>query len=765
MRKIYSFLLMIVMAVCVSFQAQADDPVTVKVNATGIGKIYFSSFGPSGETVITSAEQQLPNDCGGDVVGTMYCPAGYTMTAWNELFNEEIEIYPDGDQTCFNVNPGVTPPGTVIDITVTEGGSVVVEEKTVTFVFSPEGCGYIVTTHYENDTYVEDETYVPEAGSDEVEVPYDPMGSYLIKPNDGFTLQNAKDESNVNNPHYTGIGANPDDGFIHGSMGTIDAGSVIIVTAVKAGSFSVKGVGDNIANIQMTNLNTYEYVAVSSDFTTIPCDGSTQYKISSSTAAQLWKVEVTDDEDYTTLLEGTFGNFYYTPNAGDKVVIYTDKPVQYAKVSIEFEGEGVTKNIISEVQYGSNLVDESQWQSDYWNTIAGDVLRITFNETGFTNFSCKVNGTPQTIQTPGYGSTSGRYVSINLDNGAVDQKDYKIVISAEKEKKINVTLQSNHPEGVRITFGGTVQTFTATKTLTVPQYSSLTIEPKDGWLINSLLVDGEEPAEGIFVYSTLNLGSEDCTVNINVSEKKELRTKTVVVYVDESVANPTYLSLTFSGETGSQDIRPGYNFVKFCDADRPFTLGYYVSPEKESIFYVDGNKVSSPNPCGETLNIDDGAVIKYFAGTPVQQVVTYDIAEDVAEMIEIYHDHTTGVDHGTTNQYSLFKGTQIHIKLKAPADARKRAEAVSPIIVKVDGVELEPDADGVYSFTVGDNPPVIAVTKAVTTGVEDVFTEGNESFTIYNLQGMAVKKNATAADFNSLPAGVYIANGQKVMVK
>ena len=30
---------------------------------------------------------------------------------------------------------------------------------------------------------------------------------------------------------------------------------------------------------------------------------------------------------------------------------------------------------------------------------------------------------------------------------------------------------------------------------------------------------------------------------------------------------------------------------------------------------------------------------------------------------------------------------------------------------------------------------------------------------------MAVKSNATAADFNALPAGVYIANGKKVLVK
>lgn len=41
----------------------------------------------------------------------------------------------------------------------------------------------------------------------------------------------------------------------------------------------------------------------------------------------------------------------------------------------------------------------------------------------------------------------------------------------------------------------------------------------------------------------------------------------------------------------------------------------------------------------------------------------------------------------------------------------------------------------------------------------------NEGFSVFNLQGVLVKENATNADVNKLPKGLYIANGKKIVVK
>ena len=49
-------------------------------------------------------------------------------------------------------------------------------------------------------------------------------------------------------------------------------------------------------------------------------------------------------------------------------------------------------------------------------------------------------------------------------------------------------------------------------------------------------------------------------------------------------------------------------------------------------------------------------------------------------------------------------------------------------------------------------------------GIDDIATDG-ATVAVYNLQGICVLRDATAADISSLPAGLYIAGGRKIAVK
>jgi hypothetical protein len=49
------------------------------------------------------------------------------------------------------------------------------------------------------------------------------------------------------------------------------------------------------------------------------------------------------------------------------------------------------------------------------------------------------------------------------------------------------------------------------------------------------------------------------------------------------------------------------------------------------------------------------------------------------------------------------------------------------------------------------------------TGIETTKTDVAENHSVYNLQGVLVKKNATSLE--GLPYGMYIMNGKKFMVK
>lgn len=50
-----------------------------------------------------------------------------------------------------------------------------------------------------------------------------------------------------------------------------------------------------------------------------------------------------------------------------------------------------------------------------------------------------------------------------------------------------------------------------------------------------------------------------------------------------------------------------------------------------------------------------------------------------------------------------------------------------------------------------------------TAGVIGIAADGNETVSVYNLQGVCVMENATKAAVSTLPAGIYIVNGKKII--
>lgn len=55
-------------------------------------------------------------------------------------------------------------------------------------------------------------------------------------------------------------------------------------------------------------------------------------------------------------------------------------------------------------------------------------------------------------------------------------------------------------------------------------------------------------------------------------------------------------------------------------------------------------------------------------------------------------------------------------------------------------------------------------TKSSTAGVMSLGVQ-QDNIAVYNLQGVLVKENMTASDINTLPKGLYIINGKKVIIK
>ena len=149
-------------------------------------------------------------------------------------------------------------------------------------------------------------------------------------------------------------------------------------------------------------------------------------------------------------------------------------------------------------------------------------------------------------------------------------------------------------------------------------------------------------------------------------------------------------------------------------------------------------------------DLPDGSVVKYYAAAPQQYKVSFEIDDNVEAsiMTDLITDHATPAD------LTLMAGTRVDIR---PADSE-----LSEVLV--DGTPLVADAAGNYAFEVKD-AHTVAVRQATPSGVENFGQDDRQQYDVFSLQGIRVRKGLTAKEVRSLPAGIYIVAGKKLIVK
>lgn len=278
-------------------------------------------------------------------------------------------------------------------------------------------------------------------------------------------------------------------------------------------------------------------------------------------------------------------------------------------------------------------------------------------------------------------------------------------------------------------------------------------------------------ADGAYLTSQLYNDVERTSAYVNIKEgdKIVLRSakinfdKTAVVWIDD-LTNVGEDSGTFTLTTGStgdrKGLTAGYNEIPFYDAMVPFSISANCYAEGVTLvhkYYLDGTALepefpfeSSPNYIRlKNIAVADNSVLKVFlTEQPVTCNVTFDAPESLEATVTYDRLKTLGsLSAGLT----CFKGTEIAIE--GPED----------LTVKVGETELEKNDDNKFVFTVAD--PATTVTLAdKSSGVESVLvsTEADADAAVYNLMGVRV---GTRAQLNTLPAGIYVLNGQKIIVR
>ena len=112
---------------------------------------------------------------------------------------------------------------------------------------------------------------------------------------------------------------------------------------------------------------------------------------------------------------------------------------------------------------------------------------------------------------------------------------------------------------------------------------------------------------------------------------------------------------------------------------------------------------------------------------------------------------TDGQDYANwATEFTVLQDTEITISLAKEAS------------ILVNGTAVEADENGNYVIAVSQETEIV-VDK--TNAIEDITINSVQNNNVYNLQGILVVKNATAEQVSALPAGLYIINGKKVVLK
>lgn len=208
---------------------------------------------------------------------------------------------------------------------------------------------------------------------------------------------------------------------------------------------------------------------------------------------------------------------------------------------------------------------------------------------------------------------------------------------------------------------------------------------------------------------------------------------------------------TLKDNSGNEIVlETGYNHIMLCTEDNPFSLagGYgmpYVYVNDEPVA-VSGSFFSK----SYKFNLAEGSVAKIYVDADDEpQYHALSFSDPGFDTVDVLADEICPITDRVG--YEVLAGTKIDLTPKAG----------KKVTVKVDDNELDADDTGKYSFIVSA-PHKIDIAEASTSGIGSIEAEEISSeATIYNLQGMRLR----STDTRQLPAGLYIINGQKTLIK
>lgn len=436
--------------------------------------------------------------------------------------------------------------------------------------------------------------------------------------------------------------------------------------------------------------------------------------------------------------EAVMGQYRFNVADGDRIEVTADYPKVDVPVTVTYPA-GLNDLISS---FTVDYAPVTDWNTPGFTVTSGSNISLQFN-TAYKLDRVLINNVEQQI---GMG-----YINYRVGTEPVD-----IIVEAHEYGFCHVTVDvtdpshlliypSSNPSAEPATFDGN------TCTLEVDERDPyIVIRALDAYNITSI-TDGNGNALQPD-YSNRIQVYDNMMIYVTTEERKF--DGSLVVYID-NLEPVTYAYWQTRENRDMNDFVQGYNVLRFESA-RQLDYLIRVAATEQCYAYENGVPAAdqySPNYFNWQKIPDNGTVLKVFFGQePALYTVKVDMPVELRDKAHVVTDMVTPVfDYA---EMSLMKGTRVDMTFDPAAS----------VVVKLDDVAITPAEDGSYSFAVSADHNVTVTEDQDPTGIDSV-TSGDTTGDVYNVVGIRVLSGASEADIKTLPAGLYIFNGRKFVVK
>lgn len=344
----------------------------------------------------------------------------------------------------------------------------------------------------------------------------------------------------------------------------------------------------------------------------------------------------------------------------------------------------------------------------------------------------------------------GNYVDIPA---AFLMADATLTFTAVPITPVNFTLTVDNPENVEF-YNSTypsgadylLQVVAGTQQMTVPDNNAvISWKAVPNCYVEKVLLNGEEYKD----LSYINLKEGDV---VEVTTGQYSFDNQAVLWIAPSEYLEWDYSYYCDRNYNRVPVKEGYQEIGFYDELNPFVFTFSVNDKGGTLWkklYCNNEIVEPTSWGGYEENLVDRAVYKFFTDQePVVCGVMFNIVDN-ADFTAV-HDLIVPVeDFGS--EIECFAGTLFAL---TPGEGKE-------LTVTVGDNAVPADEDGMVYFVVSDPATTVTVVSE-TVGIDSVTVGDRENAPVYNTLGVKV---GVRSGLDRLPAGVYIVEGRKIVVR